>query len=274
MAGGWRPRYASSKGGARFDMHEITTARLSYEADGLVMIAHLAQPRGEGRWPAVLIGHDGVGLDDYQRSRADDLATHGYVALAMDYHGGRTFFGDPEAMLARTMPLLADAGRMRAIGRTALDKLLAIPGVNPDQVLALGYGAGGLIVLELAKAGAPFTAVALVHPALPEPTVEDWKDVSSTILLGTGSEDPLCTPEQALTFGRVLQDVGIDWRLNIYGGAKHAFWARPTNPDGTPAEGTTHTQATVAGVGYHPKTAVRAWQAILDLFAEVTERAA
>jgi dienelactone hydrolase len=63
------------------------------------MVAHLAWPGGEGPWPAVLIGHDGIGLDDYQRRRADDLAVHGYVALAMDYHGGQLFSGRPEAML-------------------------------------------------------------------------------------------------------------------------------------------------------------------------------
>jgi dienelactone hydrolase len=147
--------------------HEITTAPVSYGADGLTMAAHLARPQGEGPWPVVLIGHDGVGPDDYQRSRADNLAAHGYVALAMDYHGGETFFGRPEAMLARALPLLADAGRMRAIGRIALEVLLATPGVDPDQLTALG--AGGRIILELAKTGGPFKAVAVVHPALPEP---------------------------------------------------------------------------------------------------------
>ncbi|WNG41462.1 dienelactone hydrolase family protein [Archangium minus] len=249
-------------------MHEVTTARIIYEADGLNMVAHLARPRGEGPWPAVLIGHDGVGLDDYQRSRADDIAAHGHIALAMDYHGGQTFFGRPDAMLARVMPLLADPGRMRAIGRAALDVLLSTPGVDADRLLALGYGAGGHVVLELARTGAPFQAIAVVHPSLPEPDARDWRDVNGTFLLCTGSEDPLCTPDQLLAFGRALQEAGVDWRVDIYGGAKHAFWARPTNPDGSPAEGLMHLEATVPGVGYHPKHTVRSWRAVLDLFAE------
>lgn len=246
----------------------VATREVRYDVDGLTMVAHLARPSGEGPWPAVLIGHDGIGLDDYQRRRADDLAAHGYVALAMDYHGGQLFFGRPDAMLARVMPLIADAERMRAIGRAALDALLAVPGVAPDRLAALGYGAGGSIVLEIATSGVPFRAVAAVHPSLSVASEKDWTDVTGTLLLCTGSEDPLCAPDQVLAFGRALQDAGVDWRVNVYGGAKHAFWAQPTDPDGSPVAGTSHTAATVPGVGYHPIHTPRAWRAVLDLFDE------
>ena len=246
----------------------IATREVTYDADGLTMVAHQAQPHGEGPWPAVLIGHDGIGLHDYQRRRADDLAEHGYVALAMDYHGGELFSGNPEAMLARVMPLIADADRMQAVGRAALDVLLAVPGANPDRLAALGYGAGGSIVLELARAGVPFKAVAVIHPGLRDASPEDWANVSGAFLLCTGSEDPLCSPDRVLAFTRALQDAGVDWRVTIYGGAKHAFWARPTNPDGSPNGGTTDPNPTVPGVGYHPTHTPRAWRAVLDLFDE------
>jgi dienelactone hydrolase len=247
----------------------IATREVTYDADGLTMVAHLARPHGEGPRPAVLIGHDGIGLDDYQRGRADELAEHGYIALAMDYHGGELFSGNPEAMLARVMPLMADAGRMQALGRAALDLLLALPDADPGRLAALGYGAGGRIVLELARAGVPFKSVAVVHPGLPAARPEDWAKVTGPFLLCTGSEDPICSPDQLLTFARALQDAGVDWRANIYGGAKHAFWAQPRNPDGSPIAGeTTHPQATVPGVGYHPAHAARAWRDVLDLLDE------
>ncbi|QTD57343.1 dienelactone hydrolase family protein [Parasphingorhabdus cellanae] len=246
----------------------ITTREVTYVVDGLRMIAHLAQPDSPGPWPAVLIGHDGVGLEEYQRQRADDLAAHGYLALAMDYHGGEVFFDQPAAMLARVMPLLADVERMQAIGRAALDLLLAQAGVDPDRIAALGYGAGGQIVLELARTGVPFKAIAVVHPAFPDAKAEDWANVTGAFLLCTGSEDPLCTPQQVLDFGSALQEVGADWRVNIYGGAEHAFWAQPRNPDGSFAEGDAHTMTTVPGVSYHPEHTPHAWQAVLDLFGE------
>ncbi|OBF39461.1 dienelactone hydrolase [Mycobacterium sp. ACS1612] len=246
----------------------ITTREVTYDADGLTMAAYLARPQGDELRPAVLIGHDGVGLLDYQRRRADDLAQRGYIALAMDYHGGQVFYGDPDAMLARVMPLMADADRMRAIGCAALDLLLAAPGADRNRLVALGYGAGGRIVLELARGGVPFKAVAVVHPGLPEARPDDWTNVTGSFLLCTGSEDPICRPDQLLTFTQALQEAGADWRVNVYGGAEHAFWAQPTGPDGLPTAGTTHQTPTVPGVSYHPEQTVRAWRAVLDLFDE------
>ena len=246
----------------------VVTREVTYDVDGLTMVAHLARPDGEGPWPSVLIGHDGIGLEDYQRSRADNLAKLGYLTFAMDYHAGRTFFGDPQAMLARVMPLMADPVRMQAIGRAALDVLLAVPGADPNRLAALGYGAGGRIVLELASAGVPFKALAAIHPGLPAARTEDWMNVGGAFLLCTGSEDPICTPGQLFTFTSALQDAGVDWRVNVYGGAKHAFWAAPMHPDGSLSGGTTHAMATVPGVGHHALHATRAWQAVLDLLDE------
>lgn len=173
----------------------VVARQALYDVDGLTMVGHLARPDGEGPWPAVLIGHDGIGLEDYQRGRADILADRGYIVLAMDYHSGRTYFGEPEAMLARVMPLLADPGRMRAIGRAALEVLRAEPGTDPERLAMVGFGAGGRIVLELAGTGTRVKALAAIHPGLPATThALEWASVGGAVLLGTGSEDPCARP--------------------------------------------------------------------------------
>lgn len=116
------------------------------------MVGHLALPAGTERRPAVLIGPESTGLNDFERRRADALAELGYLALAFDLHGGR-WYTDPEEMLARVRPLLADPDRMRGIGCAALDVLRAEPRTDPDRIAALGYGTGGSIVLELGRDG-------------------------------------------------------------------------------------------------------------------------
>ncbi len=234
------------------------------------MTGYLARPDGDGPWPAVLIGHDGVGLESYQRSRADVLAQNGYVTFAMDYHGGEVFLGKPEAMLARTMPLLADVDRMRAIGQAALDQLVAQSDIDGSRLLALGYGAGGRIVIELARAGVPFQAMALVHPGLPDVGDDECTRMTASILICSGSEDPIITPIQILTFGQSLQRAKLDWRVNFYGGAQHAYWAREAS-ESTGIDGQSRSSlATVPGVAYHPAHAASTWQAIIDHFANAS----
>ncbi|HTK62132.1 MAG TPA: dienelactone hydrolase family protein [Pseudonocardia sp.] len=245
----------------------VTTREVHYDVDDLRMIAHLARPAGNGPWPAVLIGHDGVGLNDYQRRRADQLAELGYLALAMDYHGGR-WFSDPQEMLARVLPLLDDPERMRAIGRAALEVLLAEPGADPGRLAAVGYGAGGTIVLELARDGVELRGIAAIQPAPPTPRPRETAAIRGSVLLGAGSEDPIQAPEQLRVFTRELQAAGVDWRLNVYGGAQHAFHIPPSNPDGSLAAGGEHTQTVLPGVGYHARHTVRAWRDVLDLLAE------
>ncbi|MFF1799405.1 dienelactone hydrolase family protein, partial [Kitasatospora sp. NPDC058263] len=144
-------------------MTMVTTRTVTYPADGLTMAGHLALPAGVDRRPAVLIGPEGPGLNDFQRHRADALAELGYVALAFDLHGGGHWFTDPQEMLARVMPLLADPGRMRGIGHAALDVLRAEPRTDPDRIAAIGYGTGGAIALELGRDGVDLRAIGTVN---------------------------------------------------------------------------------------------------------------
>ena len=61
---------------------------IEYVVDGVTMVGRLAVPDGDGPVPAVLIAHEGNGLDDYQKQRPEWLAELGYVAFALDYYGG------------------------------------------------------------------------------------------------------------------------------------------------------------------------------------------
>jgi dienelactone hydrolase len=57
---------------------------IDYVADGSTMIGRLALPEGDDQRPAVLLAHEGGGLDDYQKGRAERFAELGYVAFALD----------------------------------------------------------------------------------------------------------------------------------------------------------------------------------------------
>lgn len=124
---------------------------------------------------------------------------------------------------------------------------------------AVGYGTGGNIALELGRAGADLRAIFACNPSLEAVRPADSAKITGQVLVCVGSEDPIVAPEQhAGRFQADMQQASVDWQLNIYGGAEHAFHHPPTNPD----------QKVLPGVSYHHAHAQRAWRAMLDLFDE------
>jgi dienelactone hydrolase len=233
-----------------------TVTNIEYQADGRTMIGRLAVPDGEGQRPAVLIAHEGPGLDDHQRGRADQLAELGYIAFALDYQGGGVSMSDRDAMMARLDELWHDPERTRALARAGLKVLLDQPRANPTKVAAIGYCFGGHLVLELARAGTDLAVVVGFHPRLATPRPLDAANITAKVLVCIGTEDPLISVGERLTFEEQMRAAGVDWRMNLYGGAQHSF----THPQVDRIE--------VPGLRFDELSAQRSWRAMLDLFGE------
>jgi dienelactone hydrolase len=229
---------------------------LEYQADGRTMVGRLALPTGQGRHPAVLIAHEGPGLVDHQRSRADQLAELGYVAFALDYQGGGKPMTDWETMIARLNELWHDLERTRALARAGLDVLLAQPRADTTQLAAIGYCFGGHLVLELARAGTALAVVVGFHPRLATPRPLDAANITAKVLVCIGTEDPLISVGERLMFEEQMRTAGVDWQMNLYGGAQHSF----TNPQVDRLQ--------VPGLRFDRISAERSWRAMLDLFDE------
>ena len=236
----------------------VTTRDISYEADGRTMVGTLALPDGADRRPGVLVCHEGPGLDDHARSRAVRLAEElGYVAFALDYHGGGTPLADRDQMMARLGEFRADLARARAIGTAGLDVLRAEPRTDVDQLAAIGYCFGGTLALELARGGADLQAVVGFHSGLATARPEDARNITGKVLALIGADDPIVDVDQRRAFEEEMRAGGVDWQLVVYGGAVHSF----TNPRATTID--------LPGIAYDERTDRRSWQAMLDLFAEV-----
>jgi dienelactone hydrolase len=240
----------------------VATREITYEVDGLTMVGRLAVPDdaalgASGTRPAVLIAPEANGLDDHQAARADLLAGLGYVALALDPHGGGRVLVERAAVDARVAALAADPGAARRLVTAALDVLVAQPHVDPARVAAIGYCLGGMLVLELARTGADLKAVVGFHPGLTTPHPEDSARIRGTVLVCVGAEDPYVTAEHRAAFEREMRAAGVDWRMIVYGGAAHSFTHVRAHQAGRP------------GLAYDRAADEHSWRAMLDLFAEV-----
>jgi dienelactone hydrolase len=229
---------------------------IEYEGGGLQLIGHLAyDDTVEGTRPAVLVCHEGPGLDEHAKWRAEQLAALGYIAFALDYHGGGVALPMDEVM-ARLGPMFADPTITRTLGRAGLDVLLAQPQTDGSRVAAIGYCFGGTMALELARGGADLKAVVGFHSGLATARPEDAKNIVGSVLVCIGADDPLVPPEQRAAFEEEMRAADVDWRMNVYGNAQHSFTNKRAR------------EVSMPGIAYHEPTDARSWRAMLDFFDE------
>ena len=227
-----------------------------YEADGRQLTGTLAVPDGAGPFPAVLIGHEGPGLDDVQRGRAADIAALGYVGFALDYHGELSPFAARDDMMARLDELSADPARTRALGQAALDVVLGEPSTDRDRIAAIGYCYGATVALELGRAGADLKAIVGFHPGLRTIRPEDAANITGRVLMFIGADDPIIPVEHRTEFEQEMRAGDVDWQVHLYGGVMHSF----THPHAS--------RAGIPGIAYDERAATHAWAAMSDLLRE------
>ncbi len=238
----------------------IKTGVLSYEADGVRMVGYLAQDDARlGARPAVLIAPEAPGLDDYNRERCRRMAELGYVALALDFHGGGFVYTDRERMMANVQSFMAEPLRIRARAEAALAALASQSSVDGSRLAAIGYCFGGTIALELARGGADIKAVVAFHAGLSTARAQDAKNIRAKVLVCNGADDPIVPAEQRRAFEQEMTAGGVDWRLYLHGGVGHAFTRRGSEALGLP------------GFGYNQAADERSWRAMLELFSETID---
>jgi dienelactone hydrolase len=145
-------------------------ANVPYEADDRNMVGHLAfDDTRTGPRPAVLVSHEGPGVDQHVKDVAEKLATLGYVAFALDYHGGGTPLPMEQAT-ERIRAFSAGPERLGRVARAGLDVMVAQVPADPGRVAAIGYCYGGVVSLALARMGADVKAVVGFRPGYLPPS--------------------------------------------------------------------------------------------------------
>lgn len=206
----------------------IVTEEVSYSAGGAELKGYLAMPRAAANRPAVLVVHEWWGHNDYVRERAEMLADLGYVAFALDMYGDGKVASHPQD----AQKFMREVVNNQEIAQARFDAALALlktqPGVNPEQVAAIGYCFGGAVVLSMARAGADLDGVVSFHGALAglAPVAEG---VTAQFLVLNGGADPMITDEQIANFKNDMDAAGLSYEFVEYETAKHAF----TNPAAT-----------------------------------------
>jgi len=241
------------------DVHAaIQTRSIEYKHGDTVLEGYLAWDDAvQGRRPGVLVVHEWTGLGEYGQMRARKLAEMGYLAFALDMYGKGIRPKTPKEAAAQAGIYKKDRKLMRSRAWAGLAVLLGNELCDSKRVAAIGYCFGGTTVLELARSGADIAGAVSFHGGLDTPTPEDSKNVKCNVLVLHGGDDPHVPRKDVEAFEDEMRAGGVDWQLNIYGGAVHSF----TNP----AAGTDKSK----GAAYDAQADRRSWEAMKLFFAEI-----
>jgi dienelactone hydrolase len=243
---------------------KLVTRAVPYEHGGVKLEGYLAYDDARvspaNKAPGVLVIPEWWGLNEYPRSRAEQLAALGYVAFAGDMFGAGVVTEDAKkaAELAGQFygkPLMAERAR------AGLDQLLKTGLVDSARVAAIGYCFGGATVQALAFSGAPLAGIVSFHGSLIAPSAEAAAKTKAKLLICHGAIDPFVRKEDLDAFLKALNDGKLDYQFISYAGAIHAF----TNPRATEvgrANG-------LAGIGYNAAADRRSWAHMREFLAEI-----
>lgn len=232
---------------------------VEYKAGPVTMTGYLAGGASGSRVPGVLVAHEAPGLDDHMRSRAQALAERGYVAFALD------LYGEPfsvEQAMTRHANVMDTPGLILDRATAALDVLRTYPAVDAGRLAAIGFCQGGIVALELARAGAPIRAAVGFHPGLKRPAGSPDGPIAAKVLMMVGNDDPVVPLEDRAAFAAEMDAKGVDWQLHTFGRVGHTFTNPAVDALGMP------------GFRYDAAANQRAWAMALGLLREVFEEPA
>ncbi len=237
---------------------EIKTEVIEYKQGGTALEGFLAYDDASTKSrPGVLLIHDWMGVGDYAKNRAKQLAELGYVAFAADIYGKGVRPADAKEASALAGKFKGDRALYRERLKAGLAQLTGNKLVASGQVVAIGYCFGGTGVLEVARSGQDVKGVVSFHGNLNTPTPEDAKSIKGRVLVLHGADDPFVKPDEVAAFKKEMEDAKVKYELVAYPGAVHSF----TRPDA----GNDNSK----GVAYNEAADKQSWAAMKKFFGEL-----
>jgi carboxymethylenebutenolidase len=235
----------------------IRVTDISVTAGGRAYPGYLAVPPGgsdpSARWPGVVVIHEAFGLSADIRQKADELAAHGYLALAPDLYGGKSW-----ATCVRSVFRQLRAGSGPAFD--VLDAARAQLAARPDctgKTGVIGFCLGGGFALLCAPRSG-FAAASVNYGEVPR-DAEDVLAGGCPVVGSFGGRDPMGTthPER---LQRALTVLEIPHDVLVYPGSGHRFMTKST--------GAMAALSKITKMSYSEHDAADSWRRIYAFFGE------
>lgn len=198
---------------------------LTFEHDGTPLMGEVAMPQGRGPFPAVMVMHNALGMDDLLRERARALARLGYAAVVTDMYGrGSDGFRDnPQSGGELMMALVNAPTLLRARVVAWYEQIKMYSNVDAARIAAIGYCFGGQCVLELARSGADVKAMVSFHGLLTTASPAKKNAVRGQLAIYTGAKDPYAPAKDVEALREEFTHANAHFQITVFNDAYHAF---------------------------------------------------
>ncbi len=207
--------------------------------------------------PGIIVIHEWNGIGEHVKMRCQKLAQLGYIAFAADIYGKGVRPNTFEEASKQASSFRSDRQLMRKRANLAFEEIKKNEFCDNKNIAAMGYCFGGGAALELARSGADVKGTISFHGNLDTPNPDDAKNIKGKILICHGADDRSVTFDSITKFIDEMKGYKINYEIDIYGGAVHAF----TNPN----SGSDPSR----GVAYNKQADDRSWQKMKDFFIEI-----
>jgi carboxymethylenebutenolidase len=223
--------------------------------------AYLAEPVGEGKFPAVVVIQEIFGVNAHIRDVTERFAQLGYVAIAPALYqrlapGFESGYGAEEIEQGRQYKDQTKAAELLGDVSGAIAYLQGLPNVNAEAIGCIGFCFGGHVAylaatLPAVKATASFygAGVATGTPGGGKPTVTRTSEIAGTLYAFFGKEDDSIPAEQVHEIEAALEEQKVPHQVFQYAGAGHGFFCDRRG-------------------SYNPEAAAAAWEQVKALFSE------
>lgn len=205
-------------------------------------IGFLAQPNTDGAYPAVVMIHEWWGLNDNIKEMAKQLASEGYVVLAVDLFNGKVAKDANEARGLIT-PINKNPDEAVKNMKASVQYLKNQDNVDKSKISSMGWCFGGGMSLQLAL-NEQMAATVIYYGNLVTDK-EKLNAIKWPVLGIFGEKDTSIPVESARNFDKALDELGIKNEIYIYPNVGHAF----ANP---------------SGMNYAPEETKDAWNKTVD----------
>jgi len=216
-------------------------------ADGGSVQGYLAEPKGGGAAPGVVVIQEWWGLNDQIKGVADKLAAAGYRALVPDLYRGKVALEANEAEHLMTNLNFGDAA-----GQDVRGAVQHLKSSGSRKAGVTGFCMGGALTI-LAAVNVPEADGCVVWYGYPPLEYVDAAKIRAPLLAHWATDDVPFPIAKVDELERKLRDAGVKFEFHRYR-AKHAFANETADSKNLPM------------LKYDPAAAELAWRRTLEFF--------